>query len=113
MLSPIGYWSELWKIFRLFKESTDEYYFLKFLTTEQVDQFQRNGSLVIEDLLHQEELKTLGQKTDSIVTGKLPHIPQTSVQLEPIFRSGENTIVNQVLSVRKLYDIAVYDDRMW
>ena len=43
----------------------------------------------------------------------MPHIPQTSVQLEPIFRSGENTVVNQVLSVRKLYDIAVYDDRMW
>ena len=86
---------------------------LNYLTTEQVDQFQRNGFLVIEDLLHQEELKTLGQRTDSIAAGKLPHIPQTSVQLEPIFRSGENTIVDQVLSVRKLYDIAVYDDRMW
>mgnify|MGYP002855952501 CR=1 FL=1 len=33
---------------------------LNYLTTEQVDQFQRNGFLVIEDLLHQEELKTLG-----------------------------------------------------
>ena len=86
---------------------------LNYLTTEQVDQFQRNGFLVIEDLLHQEELKTLGQRADSIAAGKLSYIPQTSIQLEPVFRSGENTTVDQVLSVRKLYDIAVYDDRMW
>ena len=31
---------------------------LNYLTTEQVDQFQRNGFLVIEDLLHQEIVST-------------------------------------------------------
>ena len=86
---------------------------LNYLTVEQLAQFQSNGFLAIEGLLTQDELKMLAQQTDHIASGKLAHIPKTSIQLESVFRSGEQAVVNQVLSVRKLYNIAVYDERMW
>ena len=83
------------------------------LTAEQVHEFHLNGFLVVEDLLTAQETDALSDHVDRIASGQLPHIPQTSIQLEPVFQSGERVATNQVLSVRKLYDIAVYDEQMW
>ena len=83
------------------------------LTKQQVRQFKLNGFLVVSDVLSTDEIKVLAAQTDLIAAGNAEHIPETSIQLERIFRDGEQTVTNQVLSVRKLFNIAVYDDVMW
>ena len=83
------------------------------LTEQQVTQFKLNGFLVVEDVLSTEEVETLAAHTDLIAAGKAKHIPETSIQLEQIFRDGQRPVRNQVLSVRKLFNLAVYDEVMW
>jgi ectoine hydroxylase-related dioxygenase (phytanoyl-CoA dioxygenase family) len=83
------------------------------LTKQQVRQFKLNGFLVVSDVLSTDEIKALAAQIDLIAAGNVEHIPETSIQLERIFRDGEQTVTNQVLSVRKLFNIAVYDDVMW
>ena len=48
-----------------------------------------------------------------IAAGKVENIPETSIQLEKVYRQGERIVTNQVLAVRKLFDLAVYDEVMW
>ena len=87
---------------------------LRTLTPEQVDKFHVDGYLVVEDLLTPDEVADLAERTDLIAAGKSRStFPRTSIQLERIFREGEREVENQVLSVRKLYNLAVYDDLLW
>ena len=86
---------------------------LRTLTPEQVDQFHIDGYLVVEDLLTPDEVADLAERADLIAAGKADHIPDTSIQLERVFREGEREVENQVLSVRKLFNLAVYDDLLW
>jgi phytanoyl-CoA hydroxylase len=83
------------------------------LTEQQIQQFKVNGFLVVEDVLSADELEVLAEQTDRIAAGEVEHIPDTSIQLEQVFRDGSKPVTNQVLSVRKLYNLAVYDDVMW
>jgi ectoine hydroxylase-related dioxygenase (phytanoyl-CoA dioxygenase family) len=83
------------------------------LTESQIAQFKLNGFLVVEDVLSKDELEALAAHTDRIAAGEAKHIPETSIQLEKIFRDGEQPVTNQVLSVRKLFNLAVYDEIMW
>ena len=85
----------------------------KSLTQDQIDQFGLNGFLVVEDVLSPSEVDTLAEHSDFIASGRADHIPDTSIQLEPVFREGKQPVEDQVLSVRKLYNLAVYDDTMW
>ena len=64
-------------------------------------------------MLSKDELEALAAHTDRIAAGEAKHIPETSIQLEKIFRDGEQPVTNQVLSVRKLFNLAVYDEIMW
>ena len=86
---------------------------LRFLSEEQVRQFKLNGFLTVDDVLSAEEVVALAAHTDLIAAGKAAHIPETSIQLEKVFREGEREVADQVLSVRKLYNLAVYDEFMW
>lgn len=86
---------------------------LRTLAPEQVAKFRIDGYLVIEDLLTAAEVARLTDLTDLIAAGKASHIPEESIQLEPVFREGEREVENQVLSVRKLYNLAVHDDVLW
>ena len=83
------------------------------LSATQVASFQRDGFLVVEDVLSADEVATLAERADLIAAGETDHIPGASVQLEPVFLSGERAVEDQVLSVRKLSNIAVYDPVMW
>ena len=83
------------------------------LTEDQIAQFKLNGFLVVEEVLSAEEVETLATHTDLIAAGKAENIPDTSIQLEAVFRDGSKPVKNQVLSVRKLYNLAVYDQVMW
>ena len=83
------------------------------LSTQQITQFRENGFLVVEDVLTPDEVETVAGRTDLIAAGEAQHVPDTSIQLETVFRNGEKQMANQVLSVRKLFNIAVYDPVMW
>ena len=48
--------------------------------------------------------------SDLIGNNKIDHVPITSTQLEPI---AKNKLIDKSLRLRKLYDIAVYDDIFW
>jgi phytanoyl-CoA hydroxylase len=86
---------------------------LRALTKAQVNQFRLDGQLIVEDILTAIELEALAAHVDKIAAGQEPHIPATSIQLEKVFRDGEREVVDQVLSVRKLFNLAVYDDQLW
>ena len=86
---------------------------LRFLSEEQVKQFKLNGFLTVDDVLCAEEVAALAAHTDLIAAGKVEHIPEASIQLEKVFREGERAVADQVLAVRKLYNLAVYDEFMW
>ena len=86
---------------------------LRFLSEEQVRQFKLNGHLTVHDVLSAEEVAALAAHTDRIAAGEAAHIPEASIQLEKVFREGERIVTDQVLSVRKLYNLAVYDEVMW
>jgi len=83
------------------------------LSAVQISEFKQNGFLVVEDVLSREEVATIAARADLIAAGEAEHVPETSIQLEPIFRNGERAVANQVLSVRKLFNLAVYDPVMW
>ena len=87
--------------------------YLRSLTVEQVSQFKLNGFLVVEDVLSKEETEMLAAHTDLIAAKKVDRIPNTSIELEKIFDHGDRPVTNQILSVRKLYNLAVYDQMMW
>jgi len=87
--------------------------FLRFLTAKQVNQFKLNGFLVVEDVLSKDEIEVLAERTDLIAANKVNQVPDTSIQLEKIFVNGEQPVADKILSVRKLYNLAVYDQIMW
>jgi len=83
------------------------------LSAQEITQFKENGFVVVEDVLSAEEIAAVGARADLIAAGKAAHVPETSVQLEPVFRNGSQPVQDRVLSMRKLYDLAVYDPVMW
>ena len=83
------------------------------LTSEQLDQFRLAGHIVVHDLLSKDEVSSRAARADLVAVGNVPNIPESSIQLEQGFRDGERSVENQVLSVRKLFNLAVYDQQLW
>ncbi len=83
------------------------------LSAVQIAEFKQNGFLVVEDVLSQGEVAAIADRADLIAAGEAEHVPETSVQLEAVFRNGERVVEDQVLAVRKLYNLAFYDPVMW
>ena len=86
---------------------------LRTLTEVQLNQFKVDGFLVVDDVLTEVEIESLAGQTDLIASGNAENIPQTSIQLEQVFREGQMPVEDRILSVRKLFNLAVYDDLMW
>ena len=86
---------------------------LRVLSEEQLLSYKLSGYIVVEDVLTPSEVKTLADQCDLIAAGKAGHIPESSIQLEKIFRDDKKPVENQVLSVRKLFNIAVHDPILW
>ena len=86
---------------------------LRRLTEQQVAEYRLNGFLVVEDVLPPDYIQKLGEHADFVAAGKATHIPESSIQLERVFREGERAVVDQVMAVRKLFNLAVYDDTLW
>ena len=79
------------------------------LSSSQIAEFKENGHLTVEDVLTADEVQALAARADMIAAGEAEHVPESSIQLEPVFRKGEREVEDQVLSVRKLHNLAVYD----
>ena len=86
---------------------------LRRLTKQQVDSYRINGHITVENVLSTQEVEVLADHTDRIAEGQVKNIPETSTQLEKVYRDGDLEVTNQLLSVRKLFNIAVYDNVMW
>ena len=86
---------------------------LRRLSQEQVQSYQLNGFVEVEDVLTAEEIAVLAERADLIASGQADHIPDECIQLEPVFRTGERDVDDQVLAVRKLYLLNWHDDVMW
>ena len=83
------------------------------LTQEQVDSFRRDGFLVVEEVLSAAEIARLAERTDLIASGEALHVPDSSIQIEPELVERRREASGQVLAVRKLYNVAVYDGLLW
>ena len=85
------------------------------LTADQVARFKIDGFLVVEDLLGMEEVERLRRHSDLIAAGKAGHIPDESTWFEEgheaAAESGRGR--ERVLSIFKLFNLAVRDAVMW
>ena len=83
------------------------------LTPEQVTFFEENGYLVVGKILDDQELETLRARADWIASGQdVPHIPPRYRQTEPRVALGEVAADNAMLSLRKMWHLAWYDEVM-
>ena len=80
------------------------------LTREQVEQYLRDGFLIVEDLLTPDEIATVAERADLIASGQAEHVKLGTVQLEKAFREGDQAVDDQVLATRKLAHIVPEDE---
>ena len=80
------------------------------LTASQIDEFKRNGFLIIENVLTPDELAAMRQRTDEIARGELPSNSRITRQVEPAIQRGEDAADSYEASLRKMVKLAVEDD---
>jgi ectoine hydroxylase-related dioxygenase (phytanoyl-CoA dioxygenase family) len=81
------------------------------LGSEQVDFFQKNGFLVVENLLEEGELAALRSRVDLVASGDAVHIDSAQLQVEPDVEAGkEKTPETYAASLRKMSHVAFHDD---
>ena len=83
------------------------------LTADQVAKFKIDGFLVVEDLLSMEEVERLRRHSDLIAAGKAGHIPADSTWFEEGHEAAAESERERVLSIFKLFNLAVRDAVMW
>ena len=85
---------------------------MKYILTEtQKNSYFRNGYLVIKNLISEEEIEQLKHQSELIGDNKVDHVPISSIQVESDAKIKSSADKN--LTLRKLYDIAVYDQIFW
>src|SRR5215211_6097954 len=80
------------------------------LTAAQVEEFQQNGFLVIQNVLPPAELATMRQRADEIARGELPADSRITRQVEPAIQRGETNAATYEDSLRKMVKLAVEDE---
>ena len=95
----------------LFPENSSGFKMKYILTETQKNSYFRNGYLVIKNLISEEEIEQLKRQSELIGDNKVDHVPISSTQVEPDAKIKSSADKN--LTLRKLYDIAVYDQIFW
>lgn len=95
----------------LFLENSRGFKMKYILTETQKNSYFRNGYLVIKNLISEEEIEQLKCQSELIGDNKVDHVPISSTQVEPDAKIKSSADKN--LTLRKLYDIAVYDQIFW
>lgn len=80
------------------------------LTTEQKTFFEENGYLRYKQVLSDEELNALRQRSEDIAEGRVPQIDPRYIQFEEAFRDGDNRPGSRLDKVRKLVYLCYQDD---
>lgn len=80
------------------------------LSEDQVTQFWKDGFLVVEDLLDQEEVNTLLQRAEWIASGRAPHVLKGRLQVEPEVAEGKAAANTYADSLRKMSHLAFCDE---
>ena len=80
------------------------------LTAAQVEEFQRNGFLAIQNVLTPDELAAMRQRADEIARGELPEGSRITRQVEPAVGRGEAMARTTEDSLRKMVKLAMEDD---
>ena len=60
------------------------------LTTDQKAFFEEYGYLPYTQVLSDEEVEALRQRSEDIIEGRVDHVPSRYIQLEAEFREGED-----------------------
>ena len=88
-------------------------YQLQSFTKDQLLQFRIAGHLTVENLLSPAEVTALSTHADFIASGDATYIPEDSLQTEPAIAGTATAVAERVLSKRKLFNLAVYDEKLW
>ena len=83
---------------------------LSALTPEQVEQYHRDGYLVLRQLITPAEAGELLQRLEDLATGKLPLPSGINMQVEPVVQRGEAEAPSFLESLRKVERLAIEDD---
>ncbi len=67
------------------------------ISQEQIDSYKRDGHLIVENVVAEEELDALRKRTDQIATGEVPY-PVESLEYEPTAKGDERSLA----SLRKI-----------
>src|SRR5687768_7615288 len=79
------------------------------LTTAQVEEFQRNGFLAVQNVLTPDELAAMRQRAEEIARGELPEGSRITRQVEPAIGRGEAMAPTTEDSLRKMVKLALED----
>ena len=76
---------------------------MRILQEMDIKQYQEQGYLIVENLISDQEIKQLRQRTEDIIAGHIPEYPSSTIELEP----GATRI--EMKTVRKLNACAEND----
>jgi phytanoyl-CoA hydroxylase len=74
--------------------------------------FQKQGYVVVEDVLSPDEVQAACEEISAIIAGDAPNSEHIMVEIEPAIRRGEQTASSRELSVRKLMSFVPHSDML-
>ncbi|MCZ6678984.1 MAG: phytanoyl-CoA dioxygenase family protein [Candidatus Poribacteria bacterium] len=80
------------------------------LPEEQVKRFWKDGFLIVENLLDENEVVRLREHAEWVASGEAPHIPGQQLQVEPRVLQGKDQAETYGDSLRKMSHLAFYDE---
>ena len=83
------------------------------LTAAQVDEFHKNGFLIIENVLTPDELEAMRRRAEEIARGELPEGSRIRRQVEPAIDRGETMAATYEDSLRKMTRLVLAGDEVF
>lgn len=80
------------------------------LSSQQVDQFWKDGALTLKNLLNEREVDALNKRAEWVATGAAPHICSSHLQVEPKVAQNQTTADSYANSLRKMSHLASADE---
>ena len=80
------------------------------LSNKKIEQFWEDGFIIVKNLLAPDEVASLLAHAEWVASGKVSHIPEGQLQVEPRVRAGEAQAENYADSLRKMSHLAFYDE---
>jgi phytanoyl-CoA hydroxylase len=81
------------------------------VTPQQVEQYQRDGYLVFEELFRPEEVAALLARLEELVLERVPRPAGVRMQIEPAVQRGEASAASPLEALRKVEGLVEHDER--